>query len=391
MRVSSPQRSGFTLVELLVVIAIIGILIALLLPAVQAAREAARRSQCTNNLKQIGIALHNYNDTYKQLPYNSVCTWNWPVANGQNHWTNGSKGDVFVKLLPYMEQQPLFDKMKRATDNWRSRDGLRNKVVDNWDNSGQGLGAHNNTAGPDQFTAGSNPPEQRITHIHIPNFWCPSSDSPKWMRNEFSRGDRPALACYAWSCGAQRTHGGDNCENLGVIVNRGDFFETPGYSPGHSGWAGDYRPRHISGPFARGYWGATFGEIPDGLSNTILAGEILPHKHNWAWHRGWAMSEGNLVHTTTPIGAPTAPEGGPAVYPHESIDPNKQFLGHRCMRHDRAYALGFKSNHNGRGANVLLGDGSVQYYFHTVDYELYQRLGARRDGLPVNPKDLSAQ
>lgn len=104
MLVSRARNGGFTLVELLVVIAIIGVLVALLLPAVQAAREAARRSKCANHLKQLGIAVHNYHDTYNSLPI-SISIWSegprpTPVRNGKG-W--------IVSILPFIEQQPLFE------------------------------------------------------------------------------------------------------------------------------------------------------------------------------------------------------------------------------------------------------------------------------------------
>lgn len=95
------NRRGFTLVELLVVIAIIGILIALLLPAVQAAREAARRSQCTNNLKQMGLALHNHHDTYRKLPPGSYNNAAW--GRDATSW--------YVYVMPFMEQNNRYDEI----------------------------------------------------------------------------------------------------------------------------------------------------------------------------------------------------------------------------------------------------------------------------------------
>lgn len=96
-------KPGFTLVELLVVITIIGILIALLLPAVQAAREAARRMQCTNNLKQMGLALHMYHDTQKTFPYGYSAVMGMGLQGGNYHLGFGTL------ILPYMEQRPLFE------------------------------------------------------------------------------------------------------------------------------------------------------------------------------------------------------------------------------------------------------------------------------------------
>jgi prepilin-type N-terminal cleavage/methylation domain-containing protein len=119
------SRRGFTLVELLVVIAIIGILIALLLPAVQAAREAARRSQCTNNLKQLGIALHNYADIFKSFP---------PACCGTEHpsgWTpsstkpgsNNGQLSAWAMMLPFFEQQALYNTIKAPYDGWAAWGG----------------------------------------------------------------------------------------------------------------------------------------------------------------------------------------------------------------------------------------------------------------------------
>ena len=111
-----PNRRAFTLVELLVVIAIIGILIALLLPAVQAAREAARRSQCANNLKQIGLALLNYEDAFKTLPPSVVygCPGDRTTATAEIPYHH----TWITRILPFLEQQALYDQMDPLRPAW---------------------------------------------------------------------------------------------------------------------------------------------------------------------------------------------------------------------------------------------------------------------------------
>ena len=102
----ATNRFGFTLIELLVVIAIIAILIALLLPAVQQAREAARRTQCKNNLKQIGLAMHNYHDTFNMFPI----SMSWGRINGNQNWDRRQQFSDKVYMLPYIDQAPMYER-----------------------------------------------------------------------------------------------------------------------------------------------------------------------------------------------------------------------------------------------------------------------------------------
>ena len=117
----TSKRAGFTLVELLVVIAIIGILVGLLLPAVQAAREAARRMSCSNNFKQIGLAIHNYHSTYKQLPsHGSGSVWGGAFGTRRMDTLVASRGNqqmlsVLVDILPFMEQQALWESISNQS------------------------------------------------------------------------------------------------------------------------------------------------------------------------------------------------------------------------------------------------------------------------------------
>lgn len=142
---ATQRKQGFTLVELLVVIAIIGILVALLLPAVQAAREAARRMQCSNNLKQLGVALHNYHDTHKSMPpgFLPKRNANGAKTNNVNLWAWGAL------VLPFMEQQALHDKLNVGNNH---------------------LELISSTAGPGTL--------KEVMQQAIPSFRCPSDVGP---------------------------------------------------------------------------------------------------------------------------------------------------------------------------------------------------------------------
>jgi len=131
----TSNRGGFTLIELLVVIAIIAILIALLLPAVQQAREAARRTQCKNNLKQIALAAHNFHDVYSRFPASSLREWDtdartsgaWNSGGNEGiNWQTSSNTGVLVALLPYMEQNNLYNNVNIAHGFWNHSDTSAN-------------------------------------------------------------------------------------------------------------------------------------------------------------------------------------------------------------------------------------------------------------------------
>ena len=125
----SKKQNGFTLVELLVVIAIIGVLVALLLPAIQQAREAARRMSCSNNMRQLGIATHNHHDQFKQLPHNGV-SWNYPprYISGVAQVKEQQFAGWGFQLLPFLEQQQLFDGSGMPDDDTRMRNAIAGAI-----------------------------------------------------------------------------------------------------------------------------------------------------------------------------------------------------------------------------------------------------------------------
>ena len=321
------KRRGFTLVELLVVIAIIGILIALLLPAVQAAREAARRMQCSNNLKQIGLAVLSYEDNHGTLPPGAF----WYPIEGTGITKQG--GPILVHLLPFVEQRMLYDLF--------SFDVVSTDV---------------------EIYAKKGPDGKSIASTPISAYICPSDTHGGQIKAEGDAYDGvPDAYVAAHNYSASRGPSG-------LSNNSGCSCSHPFNAYAIESYSTADRSADFPGPFSRRGYPVRLNAITDGLSNTIFFGEVRPECSVHAGN-GWATTNNGNGYCSTII---------PINY-----DSCKHSGGNGCQRYcNWNVADGFKSNHPG-GAQFLYGDGSAHFLRQDIDHQMYQYLGAKADGQTI--------
>jgi len=315
------RRDGFTLIELLVVIAIIAILVALLLPAVQQAREAARRSSCKNNLKQIGLALHNYHDVHNVFPPG------WIGARNNAHHTGLESDDVTnfrsgfgwaTMLLPAMEAGNLYDRFN-----------FDEPVADQL------------------ATANVNEP---FLDEAIPTFQCPSDPKPDTFLCQEGETNEVTMATanYMGVFGVSEL---EECEIDGDATK--DEFQCRGEGA-------LYHNSRVK-----------FRDITDGTSNAIVVGERTTYYEN-------LNTRADPYYGTWPGIVPNSEEAAERILAHAFHPPNW------ALRADSSgNSLGhpgdFGSSHKG-GAQFVLGDGSVRFISENIDEVTFQRLGMIADG-----------
>ena len=319
------RRIGFTLIELLVVIAIIAILVALLLPAVQQAREAARRTQCKNNLKQIGLALHNYHDTFQTLPFGT---------NGAGHMGLRPGATVknttgWVLLLPYFEQATLY-----STINHNTAMGV-------W-NPGGGTLAGGTTIDPNNAKASG---------VKLTALLCPSDAGPQtYASGDGTYGCAPGVAAYR--------------SNYGFSVQYGHAWDSGnGYF-----WSSEARD-------TRAMFGASsncnFRDVTDGLSNTVAIAETTLDVYDGVT-ASWACAQhvGMGVQFSNP----------PAGTINNWYCCAWQTPVNQHFKSGRLGEWGSVGSVHTGGMQALLGDGAVIFVSENIDATTRQNLGYISDG-----------
>jgi prepilin-type N-terminal cleavage/methylation domain-containing protein len=369
-RQRKSAKSGFTLVELLTVIAIIGILVALLLPAVQSAREAARRMQCSNNLKQIGLGLHNYNSAFRMFPFSSTSAPSGPSAGGcQNGFFSW-----LSMILPQIEQMPLYEQIDfgrgMASDcNLPSSMSHRNVRID--------IGHPNAIA----------------ASTVVPTYICPSDIL---VLNSDVGTALPAPGSYAG--------------NIGWPIN--SSFPDGQPITKHNGFMGLSNPRS---PIVWHQMSVRDRDFTDGLSNTVAVSErlmqtLVPTVSDWGWESydvGPGTPQSLLSYcgatsgrtrdlsrwisfcsgVSTPDPTYSRPHGRAWIsgwslaantYMHV-FPPNQRNCHLYGGEHTGENIVTASSRHAG-GAFTLMGDGRVKFVSNSIAQETWWAMGSRNGG-----------
>ena len=351
-------RRGFTLIELLVVIAIIAVLIALLLPAVQAAREAARRIQCTNNLKQLGLGLANYESTNTCYPIALVYGVGVGSCKSPGFGQGCQNTPWFLLMLPFIEQAPLYNAFNASI-------GIEGPPV--------------GTAPLGGFVVNST-----VFTTKIASFQCPSDSDNTFNFATLSAATGGAIPAYTFS----PTKG-----NYGINAGNTDFGGVA---------SGAYPTLYRQAPFGSNSSGTgpqliRVASVTDGLSNTQFNSEILQGANDDSRGTVWFDDPGDGSYMTrfTPNGQQdilgsginvdviagfvTGPGQSPTA-PGQLCDsqPGQQLGCYSSSREGFAFA-GSRSRHPG-GVNTLFGDGSVHFVKNSINPQTWVALGTTNGG-----------
>jgi prepilin-type N-terminal cleavage/methylation domain-containing protein/prepilin-type processing-associated H-X9-DG protein len=334
MPMNRRQRSAFTLIELLVVIAIIAVLIALLVPAVQKVRDAAGRAECTNNLKQIGLALHAYQNTNKVFPPGYVDGNTTPGSTPDNDVGPGWGWASLI--LPYLEQDNVFRQINFSQ-------GV-----------GMGVNAQVSQTALAVYQCPADPYQQAFG-VYDSNFTSPIAT--------VAHGNY--IGCNGWeecfngaSGDPQAGVGADGLAGLYGIAGRGLFYRNSR---------------------------TTIASVTDGLSNTIFVGERSGDHAPSTWTgavaggRCPAWMAGQAVYSPPPGPAYDNADFGEALVLAHTNATHLPSADFPIFDPDTFYSM-----HAGRGANFLFGDGSVHFLTSSMDPNTYQALGTIAGGEVAN-------